>query len=514
MWSSLNDAVEARAAVPGRAEGDLLGRVAGVGVVGVVGRDEVGDVDEVARLGRLAGAGVAHVPMIAVDRVRSSSRCHGLDRRVKMWAMDLTYPAEAEAFRKEIRAWLEDNLPAGWFDEGFEMSPEERAGVQRGVAARSCYDGGWICATWPKEYGGKGLSTMEGVVLAEEFARAKAPMRADFFGDTLVGPTILQWGTEEQKQEFLPKILDGDDALVPGLQRAQLRLRPGQPEDVRRARRRRVGHQRPEGVDDRRPPRRLLLPAHPHRSRRAEAQGHLLPARADAPARRRGARHHPARRHGRVLRGVLHRRPLPEGQRRRRRQQRLEGRQLDARRSSAGSRRPPATGASRRSTDQMVAAATANGADRRPASSASGWSQYYTKIQILRINGLRSLSATLSRHARTWASIALGATNKMFWSEMHQEAMELALDIFGADVDARRRRPGERLVAGRAARQAPRRLPGQPDDVVVLLLPLRDDLGRHQPDPAQHRRRARPRPPQGTATRVAVPSECSTPSEC
>ena len=67
---------------------------------------------------------------------------------------------------------------------------------------------------------------MEGVVLAEEFARAKAPLRADFFGDTLVGPTILQWGTEEQKKEFLPQILNGSDALVPGLQRARLRLRP------------------------------------------------------------------------------------------------------------------------------------------------------------------------------------------------------------------------------------------------------------------------------------------------
>ena len=62
---------------------------------------------------------------------------------------------------------------------------------------------------------------MQGVVLAEEFARAKAPMRADFFGDTLVGPTILQWGTEEQKKEFLPKILSGEIALVPGLQRAR-----------------------------------------------------------------------------------------------------------------------------------------------------------------------------------------------------------------------------------------------------------------------------------------------------
>ena len=67
------------------------------------------------------------------------------------------------------------------------------------------FDGGWICASWPTEYGGKGLSILENVVLNEEFARAKAPMRADFFGDTLVGPTILQWGTEEQKKFFLPE---------------------------------------------------------------------------------------------------------------------------------------------------------------------------------------------------------------------------------------------------------------------------------------------------------------------
>ena len=136
--------------------------------------------------------------------------------------MDLTYPPDAEEFRTEIRGWLEENLPAGWFDEGFEMSAEERAAFNEAWPAK-LYEGGWICATWPKEYGGKGLSLMEGVVLAEEFARAKAPLRADFFGDTLVGPTILQWGTEEQKQEFLPQIMQRRGALVPGLQRARLR---------------------------------------------------------------------------------------------------------------------------------------------------------------------------------------------------------------------------------------------------------------------------------------------------
>ncbi len=123
--------------------------------------------------------------------------------------MDLTYPPEAEAFRKEIRTWLEENLPSGWFDEGFHMSPEEKQRFNEQWTPK-LYEGGWICATWPEEYGGKGLTTMEGVVLAEEFARAKAPMRADFFGDTLVGPTILMNGTEEQKKAFLPKILNGE----------------------------------------------------------------------------------------------------------------------------------------------------------------------------------------------------------------------------------------------------------------------------------------------------------------
>ena len=102
------------------------------------------------------------------------------------------------------------------------MTAEERAAFNEAWPSK-LYEGGWICATWPKEYGGKGLSLMQGVVLAEEFARAKAPLRADFFGDTLVGPTILQWGTEEQKQEFLPEIMQRQIALVPGLQRARLR---------------------------------------------------------------------------------------------------------------------------------------------------------------------------------------------------------------------------------------------------------------------------------------------------
>ena len=145
------------------------------------------------------------------------------------------------------------------------MTPEDRKAFNE-QWPKKLFAGGWICATWPKEYGGKGLTTMQGVVLAEEFARLKAPLRADFFGDTLVGPTILQWGTEEQKKEFLPRILNGSMRWCQGFSEPNSGSDLASLIDQRRARRRRVGHQRSEGVDHRWASRRLLLPADPNRS--------------------------------------------------------------------------------------------------------------------------------------------------------------------------------------------------------------------------------------------------------
>jgi alkylation response protein AidB-like acyl-CoA dehydrogenase len=129
--------------------------------------------------------------------------------------MDLTYPPEAEEFRAVIRDWLHENLPEGWGQPEFTMTPEERTAFNQAWTAK-LYAGGWICASWPEEYGGKGLTLLQQVVLTEEFARAGAPLRADFFGDTLVGPTLLQWGTEEQKQQFIPDILKGQISWCQG----------------------------------------------------------------------------------------------------------------------------------------------------------------------------------------------------------------------------------------------------------------------------------------------------------
>ena len=163
---------------------------------------------------------------------------------------------------------------------------------------------------------------------------------------------------------------------------------------------------------------------------------------------------HPARRHRRVQRGVLRRRPLPEGQRRRRAQQRLGGRQHDARLRAGhvGHHRLPPLREGARPHDRR---GTANGAIDDPLV-RQRLGRYHTKIQILRINGLRSLTATRARDARTRRVAALGATNKMFWSEMHRDAMELALDIIGAGQHAGRHRPGRRRSwPARAAQRAP-----------------------------------------------------------
>ena len=101
------------------------------------------------------------------------------------------------------------------------------------------------------------------------------------------------------------------------------------------------------------------------------------------------------------------------------------------------------------------------------------------------------------RAARTSAIAALGATNKMFWSEMHREAMELALDIFGAGVDARRRRPG--VGSWPAALRGQGRGGYQVSPMMSAFFFSRSETiwGGTVPDPAQHRRRAGPRPAEG-----------------
>ena len=130
--------------------------------------------------------------------------------------MDVTYPPEAEAFRDRIRAFLAEHLPQGWSGPG-SLPPAERAAFAR-QWRRSLAACGLVAVSWPREYGGGGLSLIEQVVLAEEFARAGAPERAenDLLGIELLGNTLIALGSAEQKRHFLPRILTGEDRWCQG----------------------------------------------------------------------------------------------------------------------------------------------------------------------------------------------------------------------------------------------------------------------------------------------------------
>ena len=121
--------------------------------------------------------------------------------------MEMTVTAEDRAFREEVRNWLEENVPR-------EQLPPLDAGQREFLAAwqRRQYDAGWAGIAWPKEYGGRGLSTLQQVIWYEELARARAPhhINTTYVALMHAGPTLIARGTEAQKAYHLPRILSGD----------------------------------------------------------------------------------------------------------------------------------------------------------------------------------------------------------------------------------------------------------------------------------------------------------------
>jgi len=130
--------------------------------------------------------------------------------------VDVTYPPEAEAFRVWIRAFLAEHLPAGWSGPGALRPHEREVFLRQWRLALAAH--GLIAVSWPKEYGGGGLSPIEQVVLAEEFSRAGAPERSenDLLGIDLLGNTLIALGSVEQQAHFLPRILSGEDRWCQG----------------------------------------------------------------------------------------------------------------------------------------------------------------------------------------------------------------------------------------------------------------------------------------------------------
>jgi alkylation response protein AidB-like acyl-CoA dehydrogenase len=121
--------------------------------------------------------------------------------------MDYRFTDEEESFRSEVRTFLRSELPTEWDYDPFELT-EERWDFARDFTKKLAGKG-WVAPAWPQEYGGQGMGYMKQVVLSEELAYHRAP-NTSLIGVTYAGPTVIVYGNEDQKKQFLPGITSGD----------------------------------------------------------------------------------------------------------------------------------------------------------------------------------------------------------------------------------------------------------------------------------------------------------------
>jgi alkylation response protein AidB-like acyl-CoA dehydrogenase len=129
--------------------------------------------------------------------------------------MDLSYTPEHEALRKKVRAWLKDNLPKKErTNQSVEYETERIAEAK--AWQRKLHKAGYVAMGWPKKYGGQDADIMTQTVVNEELVAARAPSIIGMMGVQMVGPTLMNWATEEQKSRYLPKILTADEIWCQG----------------------------------------------------------------------------------------------------------------------------------------------------------------------------------------------------------------------------------------------------------------------------------------------------------
>jgi alkylation response protein AidB-like acyl-CoA dehydrogenase len=133
-------------------------------------------------------------------------------------AVDLSFSSDEEAFRKEVRTYLDDLLSTEFAGVRGRGGPgdehacfDERLAWERRLGAD-----GWTCIGWPTEHGGRGLPLNMQVIFYEEYARAGGPGRLGHIGEGLIGPTLIHFGSAEQQQRFLPAIRQGQELWCQG----------------------------------------------------------------------------------------------------------------------------------------------------------------------------------------------------------------------------------------------------------------------------------------------------------
>jgi alkylation response protein AidB-like acyl-CoA dehydrogenase len=131
--------------------------------------------------------------------------------------MDFDFSPRQEAFREEVRQWFERNLPDDLRGRGFAASRGEREDVRKLRAwQKTMYEAGYVGMDWPREFGGRGASLVEQIIFYQEMARAGSPQPVNRGGLSMLGPTLMKYGTRAQQARFLPKILTAEEIWAQG----------------------------------------------------------------------------------------------------------------------------------------------------------------------------------------------------------------------------------------------------------------------------------------------------------
>jgi alkylation response protein AidB-like acyl-CoA dehydrogenase len=131
--------------------------------------------------------------------------------------VDFSYPAEVEPFRKELRTWLSTNLTDAVRAADRQRGRDAQAFEMLRAWDATVADAGWGAVSWPQEYGGRGATVLEQLVYAEETTRARAPVPLNVIGMNNIAPAIMQYGTDAQMRQLLPRMVRADDIWCQGM---------------------------------------------------------------------------------------------------------------------------------------------------------------------------------------------------------------------------------------------------------------------------------------------------------
>src|SRR3954452_10620552 len=131
--------------------------------------------------------------------------------------MDFAFSPQDELFRDEVRTWLHEHLTGDFkaLGTGNDLGGPDELDIRK-AWERELAKGGWVGLSWPTEHGGREASLTEELIFNEEYARAEGPVRCGFFGEQLLGPTLMAHGSRDQQDRFLGPILRAEERWCQG----------------------------------------------------------------------------------------------------------------------------------------------------------------------------------------------------------------------------------------------------------------------------------------------------------